>query len=128
MTKVFKYHWRAILWIAVIAIGCLMPGNNVPGTSFFSRIPHFDKIVHFTLYFIFTLFLMAGFTRQYGKTSVKAYLYSFLIAVIIGISIEFIQEKVGRSFDRYDMLANTIGVITSLILFKPIKWILRNIL
>jgi VanZ family protein len=128
MFKIFKYHWRAILWILVIAFGCLMPGDKLPSTSFFSKIPHFDKIVHFVLYFIFALFLMSGFSRQYGKTSAKAYIFSFILAFAFGVTIEFIQEQVGRSYDIYDMMANTLGVIVSLLLFNTIKWILRNIL
>ncbi|MDR1583220.1 MAG: VanZ family protein [Prevotellaceae bacterium] len=128
MLRILKYHWRAISWIAVIMFACLAPGDELPNVSFFEKIPYFDKIVHFTMYFIFALFLMSGFSRQYGKASPKAYIFSFLIAFLLGILIEFIQEKVGRSYDIYDMTANTIGIIVSLLLFNPIKWILRNIL
>jgi VanZ family protein len=112
----------------LIAFACLMPGDQIPGTSFFSRIPHFDKIVHFMMYFIFALFLMSGFSRQYGKTSTKAYIFSFTLAFLFGVMIEFIQEWVGRSYDIYDMIANTVGIIVSLLLFNTVKWILRNIL
>jgi VanZ family protein len=128
MFRILKYHWRAILWIMVIAVACLMPANKLPDTSFFSKIPYFDKMVHFAMYFIFTLFLMSGFSRQYGKTSTKAYVVSFILAFILGVTIEFIQEKIGRSYDIYDMTANTIGIIASLLLFHTIRWILRNIL
>jgi VanZ family protein len=128
MLKIFKYHWRAILWILVIAAACLMPSDNLPGTSFFARIPYFDKMVHFVMYFIFALFLMSGFSRQYGKTSAKAYIHSFILAFIFGVLIECIQEKVGRNYNIYDMIANAAGIIVSLLLFNPIKWILRNIL
>jgi VanZ family protein len=128
MLRIFKYHWRAILWIIVIVTSCLTPSDNLPDTSFFSRIPHFDKMVHFTMYFIFALFLMSGFSRQYEKTSAKAYIHSFILAFTLGVLIEFIQEKIGRSYDIYDMIANTVGVVVSLLLFNPIKWILRNIL
>jgi VanZ family protein len=128
MLKILKYHWRAILWIMVIMIVCLSPGNKLPDISFFARIPHFDKIAHFAMYFIFALFLMSGFSRQYGRTSFKAYIFSFILAFLPGILIEFVQEKVGRSYDIYDMIANTAGIIVSLLLFNFIKWILRNIL
>jgi VanZ family protein len=105
-----------------------MPANKLPDTSFFSKIPYFDKMVHFAMYFIFALFLMSGFSRQYGKTSTKAYILSFIYAFLLGVLIEFIQEKIGRSYDIYDMIANTTGIIVSLLLFNSIKWILRNIL
>jgi VanZ family protein len=136
MLRILKYHWRAILWIVVIVVACLMPPEATPSGSsflskifhFFEKIPYYDKIVHFAMYFIFALFLMSGFSRQYGKTSAKAYIFSFIPAFLLGILIEFIQEKVGRSYDIYDMTANTAGIIVSLLLFNPIKWILRNIL
>jgi VanZ family protein len=128
MLKILKYQWRALLWVAIIASACLMPGDKLPSTSFFLKIPYFDKMVHFMMYFIFALFLMSGFSRQYGKTSAKAYIFSFIIAFLFGVLIECIQEKVGRSYDLYDMLANTVGIIVSLSLFNTVKWILRNIL
>jgi VanZ family protein len=105
-----------------------MPTSNLPDTSFFSKIPYFDKIVHFGLYFVFALFLMSGFVRQYAKMSIKAYIFSFVLAFLLGVIIEFMQETTGRSYDIYDMIANTTGVIAALLLFNPIKWILRNIL
>ncbi|MDR0385588.1 MAG: VanZ family protein [Prevotellaceae bacterium] len=128
MLKILKYQWRAILWIIVIVVACLTPGDKIPEVLFFAKIPHFDKIAHFMMYFIFTLFLMSGFSRQYGRASTKAYVSSLIYAFILGMIIEFIQEKVERSFDIYDMIANTSGIIVSLLLFKPVKWILRNIL
>jgi VanZ family protein len=128
MLRILKYHWRAILWIIVIVSACLVPSDTLPDISFFAKIPYFDKMVHFAMYFIFALFLMSGFSRQYGKMSVKAYTYSFILAFILGVLIEFIQEKVGRNYNIYDMIANAAGIIVSLLLFNPIKWILRNIL
>ena len=126
--NIFKYHWRAILWVGLIALACLTPNDNMPSSSFFARIPHFDKVVHFMLYSVFTLFLMSGFSRQYRKTLPKAYIYSFLIAFSLGVLIEFIQEHVQRGYDVADMAANTVGIIVALSLFNTVKWILRNIL
>lgn len=133
MRKILAYHWRAIFWVVVICIGCLLPGDDLPSTGSFisrliERIPHFDKIVHFLIYFVFMLVLVAGFMRQFGGLGWKAYLVSFLIAVSCGVTIEFIQEYVGRSYDTIDMLANTLGAITGAFCFKPIRWILHNIL
>jgi VanZ family protein len=126
--NVLKYHWRAILWVGLIALACLTPNDNMPSSSFLSRIPHLDKAVHFMLYSVFTLFLMAGFSRQYRRTVPRAYVYSFLIAFSLGVIIEFIQEHVQRGYDVVDMAANTAGIIVALSLFNTLKWILRNIL
>lgn len=130
MSTTLKYHWRAIIWVILIFIGCLLPSNDLPSTSFFSRIPHFDKIVHFILYFVFVLFLMAGFIRQFNGTQLKTVLFSFFIAIACGLLIEVLQSEMhaGRSGDVYDMLANTGGALLGILLFNPIRWILKNIL
>lgn len=141
MRRILAYHWRAIFWIIIICIGCLLPSDNLPSTgSFISRLSErislfvpFDKVIHFLIYFIFMLVLVAGFMRQFGGVDVKvpswkAYLVSFVIAVSCGVAIEFIQDAVGRSCDTMDMLANTLGALTGAISFKPIRWILHNIL
>jgi VanZ family protein len=134
MKNVLKYHWRAILWVVFIFVICLLPGDNLPNvSSFMKRLPkviadNFDKILHFGMYFILSLFLLAGFTRQYGKTSFKAYFASFMIAFCCGVLIEFIQSYVGRSGDVYDVAANTAGILTAIGFYHPIKWVLHNIL
>ena len=121
--KFFRYHWKALLWIIIICLGCLMPSSDLPSTSFFSKIPHFDKIAHFGLYFVFTLLLISGFMMQYPGERGKSYLISGLIAFSIGIAIEYLQflMHAGRSGDFYDALANTSGIIMALFLFKPLQ-------
>ena len=100
-----------------------MPSVDMPRTSFFSKIPHFDKIVHFGLYFVYTLLLISGFLLQYPKEWAKAYLISGLLAFSCGILIEYLQflMYLGRSADFYDAIANTSGIILALLLFKPVQ-------
>jgi VanZ family protein len=131
MLKIFICYWRAILWSIVIVVCSIVPSNNLPDSS----LPYVDKLVHFMLYFIFALFLMSGFSRQYdnspGKKSGrrgKFYLYSFTIAITLGILLEFIQEKTGRSKEFSDMIANALGALISPALFSPIKKIFKRIL
>lgn len=126
----FKWHWKALLWILVICLGSLLPSSDLPSNSFFSQIPYFDKIVHCGLYFVFTILLASGFTKQYQGERAKAYLVSGLIAFSIGAMIEFIQTMMhmGRSGDFYDAVANTTGIVLALILFKPIQRIVPKLL
>jgi VanZ family protein len=147
MLKIVKYHWRAIAWVALIVVACMMPlhddDDSKPSFLYsipylgkalkflaevFEKIPHFDKIVHFVLYFIFVLFLMSGFSRQYGKTTLKITLQCLFIALALGALIEILQPLVERNSSLFDMCANALGIVMALILFKPIKWTLRNIL
>lgn len=130
MSTIFKFHWRAIIWLVLIFVGCLLPGSDLPNTSFFSKIPYFDKIVHFGIYFVFILLLMAGFIRQFDGKLWKSILFSLTIALVCGALIEILQSQMhaGRTGDMYDMLANTSGAILGLLLFHPLRWILKNIL
>ena len=100
-----------------------MPSSDIPSTSFLSKIPHFDKIAHFGLYFIFTLLLISGFMLQYPVEKGKSYLLGGLIAFSIGLIIEFLQSlmHLGRSGDFYDMIANSVGIVLALLLFKPLQ-------
>jgi VanZ family protein len=131
MLKIFTCHWRAILWSIIIIVCSVIPGNNLPDSS----LPYVDKLVHFMLYFIFALFLMSGFSRQYGNSSEKKsgmsgkfYLYSFTIAITLGILLELIQEKTGRSKEYSDMIANALGALISPALFSPVKRIFKHVL
>ena len=123
MFMFFRWHWKAILWVVIICFGTLLPGDNLPDTSFFSKIPYFDKIAHFGLYFVFTLFLVSGFLLQYPGERGKAYLLGALIAFSIGLLIEFLQTlmHLGRMGDFYDAIANTSGIILALLLFRPLQ-------
>ncbi|MDR0560879.1 MAG: VanZ family protein [Prevotellaceae bacterium] len=138
--KLLKYHWRAVIWLSVILFGCLSPEkeSSEPNnwlslmlsklSSMFAKIPHYDKVAHFILYFVFTLLLMSGFLRQYGVKSLRAYGYTFFIPLFTGIVIELVQDRIGRSCSIYDVCANTVGIVVALMLFNPLKWMLRNIL
>jgi VanZ family protein len=128
MKNIFKYHWRAIAWVTIIFVSCLLPGDKLPDLPTRWHIPHLDKMVHCGMYLVFTLLLLAGFTRSYGKANVKAYLVSLLIALSCGAAVEVLQSFVGRSCDSKDLAANAVGAAIAVILYRPVKWMLRNIL
>ena len=138
MKKIINYHWRALLWALFIVVGCLMPADDMPQkntflTRFIFKIEQFigydfDKIVHFVMYFIFSLLLMAGFTRQFSEVKIKSFIFTFSIAVFCGVAIELIQPLTGRSCELFDMVANILGIAVGLLSFYPLRRILRNIL
>ncbi len=109
------YFWKPFLWLAIICYLLFIPANDLP-TGFFFRIPHFDKIVHFTLFFVFCLFLL----RPLKRLQFKHYIIAPLISIISSGLLEFIQHTLSnsRSSDIYDFLANSIGVLASVLFFK----------
>lgn len=99
-----------------LIIGSVNKVDNIP----LSKFPFQDKGIHFTAYFIlcFLLFLML---KTYNKK--QALLYSFCLALIFGTILELLQPTVTsfRTFDPYDLIANTLGVFVAYMIIKKNK-------
>src|SRR5690625_3724100 len=88
-----------------------------------------DKVFHFFAYFGLTLIWHAYYLSKTKLPEIKINFWIALACVGFGIVIEVLQGSVTnyRSFEGYDILANSSGVILALIaLFllrkKKIKW------
>lgn len=117
---------RAI-WL-VLSIGCTaaiayLSLINLADTAV-SEMGIGDKAMHAGAYFVLTSLWISGWMKNTEKSNflVKNLIICFL-CVIFGIFIEVLQDKMTtyRSFDYYDMLANSLGVIIAGILFWYIK-------
>ncbi|SEI99241.1 VanZ like family protein [Flavobacterium terrigena] len=102
----------AIFWTLLIFYLCLDDVPNVPKITFQYK----DKVVHFIFYFIFVYF----WTKSLKNKTLNYILTVLFLALVMGISIEFMQESftLHRTFDWYDILANSIGAIASFIYVK----------
>lgn len=126
-----KISYRQILyWVGVITsplfltttiILTLFPFKDSEITVFV--IPHFDKIAHFLSYaavacalFLSTAFakIEDGFKSLLLNNKVKVLLV-FFISSIIGLTIEIIQPSFGRAFDLFDVLANSLGAASGIV-------------
>ena len=113
--EIIVKYWRSILCSIVIAILCFIPGDDLVQPKF--DIPCLDKIVHFCFYFVLSL------TIQYeikNKIKLKNYLIICLYALILGGSIELVQESfiIERGGDFFDLIADFLGVIIAFFVFK----------
>ncbi len=99
------YRWLAIGWSIIIFIGCAMPGNELPDMSHGT-----DKWVHFVGFAPIGLLWSLS-----GRTAV----WTILFGAIFGMLIEIYQGvmPIGRSFDLFDALADTIGTLMGIGLF-----------
>ena len=101
-----------IAWSLLILSVCLMPGDNLPSSSFLNFIG-LDKVVHTTLYFVLMILVGKGlvtyFRSSYSRN--KIFVIAFLYCLILGVGIEFIQSVfvAGRLGDIFDVSANVIG-------------------
>ena len=114
----FKYNWLFIVWGLIILGLMLIPGRDVPKVEF--AIP-IDKIVHTGVFFVFSLLMIFGFSRQISFLMLKknAILFTLLFSILYGIITEFIQRlATDRSFDVWDIVANISGCILGVIIFQ----------
>ncbi len=114
--KPFRRPWLwAGLWmlaIALVVIGSLLPGKDLP------PLPVSDKFEHFVAYAL----LSAGAVQLFARR--LSWGFICLLLVLMGIGLEYLQAsmKLGRILDRNDALANTLGVLIGLATaFTPLR-------
>ena len=102
----------AVLWTLLIIYLCLDDSPNVPQFTFQYK----DKIVHFIFYFVFVYF----WTKSLNNKDINTIVLILFLALMLGITIEFLQENFThtRTFDWYDILANSIGAVASFMYVK----------
>ena len=120
MVKNTVYKVLFISWMMFVTFFSLFSFSDV-GTSSIN-IPHIDKAVHFTFYFV--MVLLAFYTKTKGKgsrsTISKLLWYIVLFAVIYGIIIEVLQHVLttDRHGDPFDALANSIGAFVGMFVIR----------
>ncbi len=116
-----KYNIPAILLFFVILYLCTLPGSKVPQYA----IPHLDKIAHVTLFAGFGLSMLYGFSKQFQFVYLqqKAIFVACSFGIFYGISIEIIQSNFipSRAFELADIIADSAGVILSVLFFRKLK-------
>ena len=114
-----KYKLFVIFWIIVILILSAISGNDLDKVPKIN-IPHFDKVVHFGMYSILQYLFVLYYSKVKPKLNIITFLvYTAIFSVSYSILMEFAQTYVfeKRSGDFFDVIANTAGVITVVILF-----------
>lgn len=108
-----KAFWRPILWLLIILVLSLIPGNQLPGMPF---IPHFDKLVHAAMYFILVVLLINPLKHLKVR---RFYLVALFVSFIIGSVVELAQTyiAVNRSGCFCDELANLAGAFLGIIFY-----------
>ena len=125
MVKKINIKYLIVVWIIIIFILSSISGNELNKLPKF-KIPHLDKIVHFTMYFILQFLVSLEYFKNFsGKYKLSNYiLISTLLSIFYGGGIEVMQEYffTKRSGNIYDLLANSIGaVMGSFILIITVK-------
>ncbi len=96
----------------MILVACLIPGNEIPDV----KVPLADKWVHFVIFGGFAFLWMC----VYRKPNARKGVFMALLTAAFGYAVEWLQGSGitrGRSYDLYDMLADSIGGIIGLAAF-----------
>ena len=115
----FRYNLFAILWILLILLLGLSPGDAMPDTNVWDFLS-FDKVAHFFMFSVLSFLLIIGFTKQYTFKFVKynAQALAISFSILYGILIDLGQALVpGRFLEFADLLANTIGALAGWVIF-----------
>ena len=108
--------WPAIIWSAIVFVLLAMPGDGLPSKDLYF-IPHFDKLVHATIFFIL-VWLWAKHLNKKNTLSSKTLFLIALAATAYGIVMEFVQIYTGRDFSVGDMVADGAGAILAIIISR----------
>jgi VanZ family protein len=112
LKKYFGKLYIAITWTLIVLILLSLPGKMLPNEPTF-KIPNLDKIVHICLFGGFVLLWgLYSATRQLNQQKLlQRFFYIFIIGVIIGISMEYVQKYFipNRDFELGDIIADMIG-------------------
>lgn len=129
MIAFIKQYWKSIIWLFIILFLSTLQVPKIPGNRLIN-IPHFDKLVHFSLYFIGVSFWLFDYYKKKGLWNNIVFMVIISWGVLYGILMEVLQKVVvqNRSGDILDALANTVGVLTAFLLFRYSSWYRRSIL
>lgn len=109
------FFTKPVIWLLLICYGLYIPADKLPVKPFIN-IPHLDKFVHFTLFFVLCLLLF----RPIKRLNLKHFVLAPLFTILLGAVLESVQHLFSqtRSSDLYDFLANTFGVLVSIAFYS----------
>ena len=120
--KPFRRPWLwSGLWmlgIAAVVFASLVPARELPA------VPVGDKLEHFLAYAVLSAAAVQLFARRLSWALVC------VLLVLMGIGLEHLQAQMalGRTLDRNDALANTLGVLAGLATaFTPLRDLLLRL-
>jgi VanZ family protein len=113
--------WPALTWALFILVICGIPGQDLPKVTFLEWLKP-DKVIHLFTYGILSWLLARAFRNQNYFTALHLHpnSWSFAIAILYGALIEVLQSTIfiNRSGDLRDALANAIGALTGLWIYR----------
>jgi VanZ family protein len=119
MYHILRSKGLAVSWFSIMCVLFFLPGSALPAEHGWMVLIRIDKLVHMFLFAV--LFLLWRFAFNFQLR----YYTTWLIFTIIlyGFLVEVIQKFwiPGRSYDLYDVMADSIGCIAGWLTYTYIK-------
>lgn len=119
---ILRYNLFTLLWAAMILLLTLLPSASMPQLSIWSSLLSFDSFAHAFLFAILVFLMIVGLKKQFTYIKLRHYAIriAFICSVAFGIAIELMQDffVAGRHGDIIDVLADAIGCLIGIVLFK----------
>lgn len=120
----FKLKFMTIIWSLLIFVLTILPGNYFPHVPAFLDLFSPDKIVHLTIFGLLSFFALNDLDKQYWNNFVRynKTKIALIYTVFIGGITEIIQGLMnwGRQASIYDFIANCLGAILGIYLYKKL--------
>ena len=101
-----RHAWGIVAWLGIVLLLYLSLTPEPPNT----QLEHGDKLGHMLAYGVLTYFWAQVLTARRQRLALA------LSFIVLGVILEYIQGWTGwRTFDYYDMLANSAGVVAGAI-------------
>lgn len=112
-----------IFYILLITILSLV---NISPKDDSVNVAHLDKVVHFCFYLGLNVLLLLS--REVFARVVRFVdgVIITLLTILYSVGIEVAQYFVGRDFDLLDIVANSMGAIAALLLFRWLRLVVSN--
>ncbi len=102
----------AVVWTALVLLGCWLPGPRLPLPEQGWKLPHLDKLVHLLMFGGFAFFWLLA-----GRVDSRRLWTVALVGVALAVITELGQAHpaVRRDPSVLDALADTLGVALGLV-------------
>lgn len=119
-----RFILPSLIWTALVITLSVVPSSSVSIDEVQFR--NVDKVAHFIMYSLMSLFWVIGLKRQniYIGVRRRAFHITVIGTMFLSFAIELIQEEFlpTRGFEVLDLIANGIGCIFGILIFKIIYY------
>ena len=104
----------SLIYLGIILTLSLMPSEDVPHIDLFEGV---DKLVHFCMYLGFAWLICWSFHPE-NKPFLNYYIIIFTLGWGILMELFQLMMHLGRAFEWMDILANSFGVLTGVLIYN----------